>query len=424
MRVRQPFWALLSLGVLLYLAGLNTQPPANQIFIKLVFFIIGIILLCLGWAFFSVVGLDINRRGIYSRQQVGQMFEERIEIINRGMVGHLWVEITDVSNLPKSGVSRVISSLRPKQKRVYVARTLLLERGEFLLGPTKITSGDPLGLFVRTKIIINDKTLLVLPYWTRLDYFYNRPGLLSGGRALRRKNLEVSPHAAGIREYLPGDPISRIHWKTTAKRDRLMVKEFEQDPQADIWILIDGSSTSNYAQVISEVTLTDRLFVWLRNDEMKLPPDTFEYAVSIAASVAYYYIRQGRSVGLGCAGQRYISLPAERGERQMGKIFETLALIRSQGKLPLRGLVESQSHIARGSTVVLISAAGSDEIDLSIDLLQRRDLRPIAIFIDQKSFGGITDASVVFEKVRLQEIPTILIHRDDTLAALANLVRD
>lgn len=416
MKVRISFWIVLLLGAVSYLAGTKTSSPGNLVFLRLAYFCTGLIVVNWVWAFFSVVGLDIKRNARYVRQQVGQVFEERIEIINLSNLVRLWVEIRDKGNLPGARTSKVISMLGRKQRRSYIARTLLLDRGEFNLGPTVVSSGDPFGLFTFSRSIPNDKTLLVMPHWVRIDQFAALPGLLPGGRALRRRSLEVSPHAAGVREYAPGDPLSRIHWKTTARRDRLMVKEFEQDPQADVWILLDANRVSNFSQKkIEQRAAQDQFFVWMRKYELKLPVDTFEYSICAAASLANYYIQQGRAVGLGCVGLTYVALAAERGERQLSKIFETLALIKCEGELSLLGLVESQGHINRGSTVVVVSAAGGEIIELSISLLQRRDLRPVAVLIDQKSFGGWTDGVKVAADLKSRGIPTTLIRKDDDL---------
>lgn len=416
MKVRISFWIVLLLGAVSYLAGVKTSSPGNLVFLRLAYFFTGLIVVSWVWAFFSVVGLDIKRNARYVRQQVGQVFEERIEIINQSNMVRLWVEIRDKGTLPGARTSKVISMLGRKQRRSYIARTLLLDRGEFNLGPTVVSSGDPFGLFTFSRSIPNEKTLLVMPHWVQVDQFAGLPGLLPGGRALRRRSLEVSPHAAGVREYAPGDPLSRIHWKTTARRDRLMVKEFEQDPQADVWILLDANRVSNFAQKkIDQRAVQDQFFVWMRKYELKLPVDTFEYSICAAASLANYYIQQGRAVGLGCVGLTYVALAAERGERQLSKIFETLALIKCEGELSLLGLVESQGHISRGSTVVVVSAAGGEIIELSISLLQRRDLRPVAVLIDQKSFGGWTDGVKVAADLKSRGIPTTLIQKDDDL---------
>ena len=49
-----------------------------------------------------------------------------------------------------------------------------------------------------------------------------------------------TPQAAGVREYSPGDPLSRVHWPTTVRRDKLMVKEFDEDSQSSVWLLLDA----------------------------------------------------------------------------------------------------------------------------------------------------------------------------------------
>jgi hypothetical protein len=49
--------------------------------------------------------------------------------------------------------------------------------------------------------------------------FLSPPGLLPGGKAIRRKSIDITPHASGVREYVPGDPMKRIHWPTSVRRE-------------------------------------------------------------------------------------------------------------------------------------------------------------------------------------------------------------
>ncbi len=118
----------------------------------------------------------------------------------------------------------------------------------------------------------------MLPYIVDLDYFPFLPGLLPGGRALHRRTLEVSPHAAGVREYAPGDPLSRIHWKSTARRDHIMVKEFEQDPQADVWILLDAHRHSHIREKQSKRQQpVEQFWFWTHKSEVywrRIPTNT------------------------------------------------------------------------------------------------------------------------------------------------------
>ncbi len=90
------------------------------------------------------------------------------------------------------------------------------------------------------KVITARDTLVILPMTFPIAIFPPPPGLLPGGKAIRQRTFDVTPHAAEVREYVPGDPMKRIHWPSTAHRGQFMVKEFEQDPQADIWLFLDA----------------------------------------------------------------------------------------------------------------------------------------------------------------------------------------
>ncbi|MDP2995449.1 MAG: DUF58 domain-containing protein, partial [Anaerolineales bacterium] len=188
------------------------------------------------WAVFSMRGIRLNRRARILRASMGEVFEEHFEVRNAAWPACLWLEIINQSNLPMAGGSRLLTGIGPHQRRFYTARTLLYRRGAFLLGPTSMASGDPFGLFTIRKQVLARDTLVVLPMTVPITNFPPSPGLLPGGRAIRQRTSDVTPHAAGVREYVPGDPMKRIHWPSTAHRGRFMVKEFEQDPQADIWL--------------------------------------------------------------------------------------------------------------------------------------------------------------------------------------------
>ncbi|MGE5224602.1 MAG: DUF58 domain-containing protein, partial [Omnitrophica WOR_2 bacterium] len=307
------------------------------------------------WSFISLRGVRLSRTARAQRAQVGQIFEERYEIDNESRFLRLWVEVRNESPLPESGGSQVLSLIGGKQRRIYWSQTLLTQRGVFPLGPTVLASGDLFGLFPVSRIAQSQESLLVYPLMVEIRSFPEPPGLLPGGEALRRRTHQVTPNASGVREYYPGDPLNRIHWVSTARRDRLIVKEFELDPLAEVWIIMDANRQEQASLPLPPQDF-NVLNYWRKQVKVQLPPSTEEYMVSIAASLGRYYLRRGRAVGLLGSGQHLTLLPPDRGGRQLGKILEDLAVLRAQGNLPLQGLVEAQAkHIPRGSTVILIS---------------------------------------------------------------------
>jgi len=240
-------------------------------------------------------------------------------------------------------------------------------------------------------------------------------GVLPGGEALRRRTPQVTSNAAGIREYAPGDSLNRIHWVSTARRNRLMTKEFELDPQAEVWIFLDASETGQASLPYTWPRKTKE-DLWKHKFEFALPPSTEEYGVSVAASVARYFLRLGRSVGFVSSGQTLTMIPPDRGGRQLGKILESLALIRAEGSLPIWGLVDIQAqHLARGSTIVFVTHSVEQEVVLAAELLTRRGLRPVVVLIDAGSFNGPEGTDEVAEGLKYMKIPLRIVRRDADL---------
>lgn len=363
-------------------------PHAEDMFIRLAF--LGGLFLIVNWfwTFISIKKLTINRKQRLLRLQVGNVFEEEYEIVNPIRFSRLWVEIEDLSNLPGSPGSKIISGLQGKENRFYNSRIILTRRGAFQLGPTRLRSGDIFGMFSSEKIIPGQDRLIVFPYFEKLRKFVQPPGYIQGGRSIRQKSLEATAFASGVREYQPGDPLSRIHWKTSAKKSRFMVKEFDQDPQADIWIIIDGNKEDNFQQEeIQELFFNDIFWEMKKKSKYQLPKDTFEYAISIGASLASYFIEIEKAVGMACADSILAMIPAEKGSRQLGKILDTMTYFEGKGLKKIVEVVESiGNQIVRGSTVIIVSASDISNLQVCMEILMRRKLKPILVHINKDSF--------------------------------------
>jgi len=339
----------------------------------------------------SLRGIMMKRHARSLRGSVGDIFEEHFEITNASRIPKLWLEIANESDIPNATGSRVLTFLRGNQKRFYTARTWLTRRGGFILGPTTVTSGDPFGIFRVARQYPANSSLVVLPLLFPVAEFLSPPGLLPGGKAIRRKSIDITPHASGVREYIPGDPMKRIHWPTSIRRDQLMVKEFEQDPQSEVWLFLDTHKGVHYSrpQPESESYPIDDLLL-LRRRQVKLPPASLEYSISITASLAHYFIGQRRAVGLVTASYRsYKVIQAERSERQEAKILEELAFLQAESAYTLPGLVTAQmGQLPQGSSAILVTPMIWTELLLAVDSLQRRNLRPVVVLLMVDSFGS------------------------------------
>ncbi len=375
------------------------------------------------WTRWAVRGLRANRSARVQRANVGDVFEEKFNISNDSRVMAPWIEVMNQSLIPFAAGSRLFTYVNGRQKQSYLARTWLTRRGGFLLGPTRISTGDPFGFFSASKVIAPEQTLVVFPVIFEIKSFVFPPGLLPGGQVIRRKSSDITPHAAGVREYVHGDAMKRIHWPTSARRDRLMVKEFEQDPQAEIWLYLDSQQNVHYAKPYQSEEISVETMMFKKRPKFKLPPSTLEYSISITASLAHYFIGQRRAVGYVSAGQAFTVHSAEHSERQEAKILETLAFVEANGALSIAALVAVQaSQLPQGSSVILVTPSARPDLLHAVDDLQRRFLRPVVVLLDAETFGGARGTENLILSLRERRVPLVVIKCDADLTQALSVV--
>lgn len=369
------------------------------------------------WTFLLGRSFELKRSARVVRANAGDVFEEFFEVVNGSRLLAPWVEVTNLSKMPFSSGSRLLAMVNGKQRRSYVGRAWLTRRGAFQLGPTRLTVGDPFGLFRSVKEIQPTQTLIVLPMLFDIKSFFFPRGLLPGGQVIRRKSVDITPHAAGVREYVHGDAMKRIHWPTSIRRGQLMVKEFEQDPQAEIWIFLDAQKNTHVEKPQELEDIPPESMLFGRKPKFNLPPSTLEYSISIAASLSHYFLSERRAVGYVSAGQIYTVLPAERSDRQEAKILETLAFVEANGTQSLAALVEAQaSQLPQGSSAILVTASVQPDLLAAVDDLQRRYLRPIVILLNASTFHGRRGTDKLAQSLRERRVAVCIVSCDDDLS--------
>jgi uncharacterized protein (DUF58 family) len=146
-------------------------------------------------------------------------------------------------------------------------------RGVITLGPVAAVHGDPLGLLRREQPWSDPVQLFVHPRTVLLDA--DTSGFLRDIEGVTTQDLsssDVSFHA--LRDYVPGDDRRSVHWRTTARVGRLMVRQFEETRRSHLLVMLS-----------------------LRPEEYADAED-FETAVSVAGSLAVHALREERDVSV------------------------------------------------------------------------------------------------------------------------------
>jgi len=349
------------------------------------------------WLALSVRGITFVRSTVSGRAQVGERIEERLELENHSFFPKLWVQIADGSTLPGHHAGYV-SSIGPSQRIAWRVKTTCKRRGSFHLGPVTATTGDPLGLFRREFALAREQPLLVLPAIVSLDNFGLFSGILPGRGRGSARSLHVTTNVVTVRNYTAGDALARIHWPTTARRGELMVKEFDLDPTIDVHILLD----------------LDRDIQVGEGDE-----STEEYGVTIASSIAAHLLRQQElAVGLTISGMNDATLPLDRGERQLDRMLELLAVAHPAKPESLqRALMLESSRVARNTVLIVITPSTDLDWPGMLQHLLHRGVRPLVVLLDPSTFDArIGDAHLAYDALVAAGIPVMTVRRGDSLA--------
>jgi uncharacterized protein (DUF58 family) len=329
------------------------------------------------WARSLGRNLRLQREMRFGWAQVGDKLEERFILTNRSNLPGLWIEVEDHSTLPDYQVN-LVTGVDGRASIQWRTDGLCTRRGLFNLGPTTLHTSDPLGLYQVKLYDPRSVQLMVTPPIVPLPQIEVAPGGKAGEGRPKPNAPERTVSASGVREYVPGDTLRWIHWRTSARRGELFIRQFDSTPSGDWWIILDADES---VQAGSGATSTE------------------EHAVILAASLADRGLRLGRAVGLVAYGEPLIWLPPRQGDGQRWEILRSLALLKPAQR-PLGDLLAGlRTPLGRQASLVIITPnARGNWLESLLPLLWQGAV-PSVLLLDPLTFGGLGDAKPLFEQL-------------------------
>jgi uncharacterized protein (DUF58 family) len=218
--------------------------------------------------------LEVRREIAPSRVARDDAAVAVVTLLNTGTRPRSGMRATDVCGGSAIGVD--VPALPPGASRTVTYRLPTARRGEVSVGPLGVVRTDPLGMARRVHRYGGRDVLLVRPRVHPLPLLpLGRARHLEGSTSDRSPAGTVTFHA--LREYVPGDDLRHVHWRTTARTGSLMIRQLVDASRPESTVVLD-----------------------LRPDAYGGPEAeaAFELAVDAAASIAVAAARHGFPVAV------------------------------------------------------------------------------------------------------------------------------
>lgn len=341
------------------------------------------------WSRSLAANLSIKREIRFGWAQVGDRVEERFSLNNFGAAPALWVEVVDHSNLPDRPASRV-SGLGSHSENRWKIQRVCTRRGLFAIGPTSLRSGDPFGIFT---IELHDPgwtSLLVTPPVIPLPNIEIAPGGRAGSGRPRFNAPERTVSVSGVRQYLPGDNIKDIHWKTTARHQNIYLRLFDNTPSSDWWIFLDLDRSTQVGEGYAS---------------------TLEHGIVLTASLANQGMNNRHRVGLVAQGDELIWLPPKLGETQRWKILHSLARINAGDRSLAELMLKVQPSFQSQTSIIIITPSLDPAWIEKLYHLLTLGAVPTILFQDPSTFGKQVEIKHIQNALEYLSVPHYIIPR-------------
>ncbi|MDQ3734412.1 MAG: DUF58 domain-containing protein [Actinomycetota bacterium] len=222
--------------------------------------------------------LSSARSIVPSRTPVGQPATVILRVTNRAEQRSGLLQLDDSVPHVLGGHARFVVDRLPPGASVelrYPVTSAL--RGRFALGPLRLKLTDPFGLVERSRGFAATEVLTIVPVVHPLPGVGLGGAYSTGGDSSARSVSIQGEDDAATREFRSGDDLRKVHWRSTARVGKLMVRREEQPWQTRSALLLDTRSTAHRGEGMA---------------------GSFEWSVSAAASVGDHLSRLGYSLRL------------------------------------------------------------------------------------------------------------------------------
>ncbi|MDQ3826144.1 MAG: DUF58 domain-containing protein [Actinomycetota bacterium] len=315
------------------------------------------------------IGLQVERKVMPSRTPVGGDCQVHLTLRGTGRwSGRLLLE--DVVPRELGGPRRAVVAQLPQQHEAQVMYSLHpMERAVHSLGPLIGRVTDPLGLAQCHRTLAGTNRLVVLPAVLPLVGSPAGGEFGAGTAGDAAAGAGPDPDAVVVRSYQQGDDLRRVHWRTTARRDELMVRVEEWAQRGGMTVLLDHRTAAHRGAGHTS---------------------SLEYAVSLAASVYVHLRQRGTRLRLVTVDGAVLAGAGNGADYQTDTALDALAALCATDQ---RDLTDVPVTVGSQDVVAILGALGPAAVEQLL-VHHLRSARGHAVLLDVAAWATDSDGKL------------------------------
>ena len=364
------------------LIGLKTT---REFFFFFAYFLLSTTAISLAWLFLTSLTIQLQ----LSRKMISRVIEnDTLEVVSQirnssflPVFNFVLEDNFSCTQLDQEKKNFFVGYLGLKSSCEIKYDYLCFKRGDYKMGPFIVYFFDPLNLFFFKRTFGVYSSVVVYPQIFKIEKFpaLTRSILPWFGIETARSSGD-DDEFYGVREYKDGESVKKIHWISSARKNKLIVKQFQLQSFFGTTIVFNLEKAKNLGQGKESVA---------------------EYIIKIAASVASYLTEKNVSIELLAHIGEIVHLPFNKGQEHLESILKVLAVAQAESRISFREAFEEFARYIPNDSSLVAVMSDEDYTDLPRMLsLYGRGISLIPLIVISDTFVPVLDKQAIIRKTK------------------------
>ncbi|GMB10166.1 DUF58 domain-containing protein [Thermolongibacillus altinsuensis] len=259
-----------------------------------------------------------------------------------------------------------------------------IPRGEHIFSNIRIKITDFFGLVSKEAEFPLQHAMVVYPRYVEMNMLKVSQSFEQGSAVSPWQLHRDMTMAVGVREYVPGDRFSWIHWKASARKNDWMTKEFEEQQNEDVVLFLD-----------------------------RTPTPLFEEMVTFSASFVRANIKKGVQTGFVAIGTDRLVFHPQNSEAHLQRLFYALAKVKCDSAKSFEHIISNETMLWPASaSFCYMTSYLSKDLAYAVGHMAMRGRNNVVFFMKNEGAPLSNEEQEVIEQLRKKRVTTVVVTPD------------